>query len=170
MYIICSHAACGLYSLVMRVRKDTTGFTIVELLIVIVVIAILAAITIVSYNGIRGRAEAAAISSDLRNIANTLGKQMAIDGTAFPTVTDIRNAMTETKITPPGGTNGWAICLNGTTSFAFVNSTTDPAQYYSSVQGLRSFTKDPAAPGSSVSAKMCYQALPGYTTSTWYGS
>jgi len=169
MYIICLHAARGLYSLIMRVRKDTTGFTIVELLIVIVVIAILAAITIVSYNGIRGRAEAAAMSSDLRNIANTLGKQLAIDGTAFPTVTDIRSAMTETKITPPGS-NGWAICLNGTTSFAFVNSQTDPAQYYSSTEGLRSFIKDPAAPGSSVSAKMCYQALPGYTTSTWYGS
>ena len=36
------------------------GFTIVELLIVVVVIAILAAITIVSYNGITGRANASA--------------------------------------------------------------------------------------------------------------
>lgn len=35
------------------------GFTIVELLIVIVVIGILAAITLVSYNGITGRANAA---------------------------------------------------------------------------------------------------------------
>jgi len=33
------------------------GFTIVELLIVIVVIAILAAISIVAYNGIQARAE-----------------------------------------------------------------------------------------------------------------
>ena len=40
-------------------RKDQ-GFTIVELLIVVVVIAILAAITIVSYNGITGRANKAA--------------------------------------------------------------------------------------------------------------
>ncbi len=38
--------------------KRTTGFTIVELLIVIVVIAVLAAITIVAYTGIRNRAEA----------------------------------------------------------------------------------------------------------------
>ena len=36
------------------------GFTIVELLIVIVVIAILAAITIVAYNGIQNQAKAAA--------------------------------------------------------------------------------------------------------------
>lgn len=37
-------------------RKSTTGFTIVELLIVIVVIGILATITIVAYNGIKQRA------------------------------------------------------------------------------------------------------------------
>lgn len=37
--------------------KYTSGFTIVELLVVIVVIAILAAITIVSYNGITKRAK-----------------------------------------------------------------------------------------------------------------
>lgn len=37
-------------------KHRTHGFTIVELLVVIVVIAILAAITIVSYNGIVGRA------------------------------------------------------------------------------------------------------------------
>lgn len=37
-------------------RKSTSGFTIVELLIVIVVIAILATISIVAYNGIQDRA------------------------------------------------------------------------------------------------------------------
>ena len=36
-------------------RKATSGFTIVELLIVIVVIAILASISVVAYNGIQQR-------------------------------------------------------------------------------------------------------------------
>lgn len=45
------------------------GFTIVELLIVVVVIAILAAITIVSYNGITARATESKIVSDMRNIS-----------------------------------------------------------------------------------------------------
>lgn len=48
------------------VRDRRRGFTIVELLIVVVVIAILAAITIVAYNGItnRSKASAAATSAD----------------------------------------------------------------------------------------------------------
>jgi len=49
-----------------------SGFTIVELLIVIVVIGILAAITIVAYNGIQGRAKAAVAQSDAANGAKSL--------------------------------------------------------------------------------------------------
>ncbi len=44
----------------MQWAKNKQGFTIVELLIVIVVIAILAAITIVAYNGIQNRAKQSA--------------------------------------------------------------------------------------------------------------
>jgi prepilin-type N-terminal cleavage/methylation domain-containing protein len=46
---------------VIGMRQKQTGFTIVELLIVIVVIAILAAITIVAYNGIQQRTKNTAI-------------------------------------------------------------------------------------------------------------
>lgn len=46
-------------------RGKQTGFTIVELLIVIVIIGILAAIVIVAYNGIQNRARVSAVSADL---------------------------------------------------------------------------------------------------------
>ena len=53
------------------IKTKDQGFTIVELLIVVVVIAILAAITIVSYNGITNRANASAASS----LAASVGKK-----------------------------------------------------------------------------------------------
>lgn len=68
----------------MQWAKKQTGFTIVELLIVIVVIAILAAITIVSYTGIQQRTYDSAIQSDL----NAIGKkivQYEIQNSQFPT-------------------------------------------------------------------------------------
>lgn len=53
-------------------HTNTSGFTIVELLIVIVVIAILAAITIVAYNGIQERARASSVSSALSQVNKKL--------------------------------------------------------------------------------------------------
>ena len=50
-------------------KQTPRGFTIVELLIVVVVIAILAAITVVAYSGIQNRTNDTAVQSDLANIA-----------------------------------------------------------------------------------------------------
>lgn len=74
------------------------GFTIVELLIVIVVIAILAAITIIAYNGIQKRANDAAIQSDLKNIATALSNYNALKGTYPTSETQISN-MNNTALT-----------------------------------------------------------------------
>lgn len=66
-----------------RNRTQTLGFTIVELLIVVVVIAILAAITIVAYNGITKQATESVLKSDLRQVSTQLGMVKAEDG-AYP--------------------------------------------------------------------------------------
>ena len=50
-------------------KQKAHGFTIVELLIVIVVIAILAAISIVAYRGITNRAYDSSVSADMSNLA-----------------------------------------------------------------------------------------------------
>jgi prepilin-type N-terminal cleavage/methylation domain-containing protein len=56
------------------------GFTVVELLIVITVIAILAAITTIAYNGIQGRAYDTAVQSDIRTMGNKASIVLADTG------------------------------------------------------------------------------------------
>lgn len=78
-------------STIHTMKKRSAGFTIVELLIVIVVIGILATITIVAYNGIQGRAVAASLTSDLTN-ATTKLKLYQVDNSSYPiSVTDCPN-------------------------------------------------------------------------------
>ncbi len=60
--------------------SNNKGFTIVELLIVVVVIAILAAITIVSYNGIQARTTEAAIQTDMRNAVSKIEQYKVLKG------------------------------------------------------------------------------------------
>ena len=61
-----------------------SGFTIVELLIVIVVIGILAAISIVAYNGIQARAQASTIRSDLNGAIKKLEEYKVLND-KYPT-------------------------------------------------------------------------------------
>lgn len=67
----------------LKLRRKQQGFTIVELLIVIVIIGILAAISVVAYNGVSKKANASAIESNLSQAARKLGVLKAEDG-AFP--------------------------------------------------------------------------------------
>ena len=62
------------------IRIRTQGFTIVELLIVIVVIAILAAITIVAFNGVQARARDSERRSDFSHLQKAIEMYMADNG------------------------------------------------------------------------------------------
>jgi len=67
----------------MWAENKRRGFTIVELLIVIVVIATLAAITIVAYSGIQQRARDARRVSDLSNIVQAVQRWSIEKGQDF---------------------------------------------------------------------------------------
>lgn len=69
----------------MKAWAKQTGFTIVELLIVIIVIGILAAITIVAYNGIQTRAGIATAQSDLGSMGKRIQLYIADNSDAYPT-------------------------------------------------------------------------------------
>ena len=64
---------------------NKSGFTIVELLVVIVVIGILAAITVIAYNGISSKAIATSLLSDLNNASKQLKLYNTLYG-SYPTL------------------------------------------------------------------------------------
>lgn len=63
-----------------RTPQRSSGFTIVELLIVIVVIAILAAIVIVAYNGMQARANFSKYQTDMKTIVKALAMYKEVNG------------------------------------------------------------------------------------------
>lgn len=66
-----------------RDPSQTHGFTIVELLIVIVIIGILATITVVAFNGVQDRAKFSGMQSDLKSITKAL-ELYKIDNGQYP--------------------------------------------------------------------------------------
>lgn len=81
------------------------GFTIVELLVVIVVIAILAAITIVAYNGVQSRARDAARIQKLTSVAKAIELYYADNG-RYPAIQDGSG----TESTCGSQTENWGHC------------------------------------------------------------
>lgn len=81
--------------------STSKGFTIVELLLVIVVIAILATITISTYRGVQDKAKNASLETSIHHYKNAL-EEYAITHGKFPTPSDIEGQ-------DRGG--WWAICL-----------------------------------------------------------
>lgn len=64
----------------MRTVRKVSGFTIVELLIVIVVIGILSTIVVVAYNGVMQSAKVNAITTELNQWAKLFGAYKAANG------------------------------------------------------------------------------------------
>jgi general secretion pathway protein G len=72
-------------------KRKTSGFTIVELLIVIVVIGILATIVIVTFTGVQQRARNAKRQTDINAIASHISVYYANSGN-YPTLTNMNTA------------------------------------------------------------------------------
>ena len=80
----------------LQIKNNQKGFTIVELLIVIVVIAILAAITIVAFNGIQNRSKTSAGQSQANSIVKKLEAINAVKGSYYSSSAGLTGALINT--------------------------------------------------------------------------
>ena len=122
------------------------GFTIVELLIVIVVIAILAAITVVAYTGIQGRANDVAVQSDLRAFANKVLQieaetgQYPLPQSSSSSAPQGFGSISVTKGAYDTGAYNLYYCTNSSSWAVGAQSKSGTAWMYTSSGGLEEFT------------------------------
>lgn len=116
----------------MWAKQKIHGFTIVELLIVIVVIAILAAITIAAFNGAQERARKSSMDTDFSN-NNKVAKVVAAATGNSPTTLDILQS--STKMTASQGVYKLASFCASTQSHAIAVETVAGDKYYSTNGG-----------------------------------
>ena len=90
----------------MRSRVKLSGFTIVEILIVVVVIAILASISMVAYGGVQARARDAQRQQDTRIIAQAL-EMYYLDNGNYPAASCSANCVVN---------EGWSTTNDGSWS------------------------------------------------------
>lgn len=164
--------------------KQQTGFTIVELLIVIVVIGILAAITIVAFNGIQQRAAntktisaAAAWVKGIQLYYNDKGQYPSVSraclGTGYPTgfsgtgttqcrtsASDVENATLNTELAPYMGNSlpSPDMTAIGTSSdwFRGILYYPDPVEGRILALALRGISVCPQLSGTTVYASLTY--------------
>lgn len=152
--------------------KNSRGFTIVELLIVIVVIGILAAIVIVAFNGIQARANAAAVKSDLTTFSKKMEhfKIDAVTGRYPNTIADLNGLgmkITSNAYRTGSGFVNLLYCQSGSnTNYALLATTKNNGRYYiSNIEGTVQEYTGPINWDTDTITNRCQSILPsGYNT------
>ena len=107
--------------------KNKAGFTIVELLIVVVVIAILAAITIVAYNGIQNRAKQSAAQSAASQVTKKVMSYAVLNADQYPAT------LAAVDISNSGDTSyQYSVNNSGSSKTYCVTTTVNAISYFSS--------------------------------------
>ena len=102
-----------------RIQKDEEGFTLIELMVVVLIIAILIAIAIPTFLGAQNRARDRGAQSDLRN-ALTASKTLATDSAGLFQVGGVNIVAADMATAEPSLT--YDVVANASTSVVGVNT------------------------------------------------
>lgn len=99
-------------------RSKRRGFTIVEMILVVVIIAILATITIVVYTSVQKRSQQSAAMAEMQSNSQKLSAYALANGTRMPTYAQTQ-ADSTIALTFKGGVYKQMTYCNGPTQAAF---------------------------------------------------
>ncbi|MFA5014446.1 MAG: prepilin-type N-terminal cleavage/methylation domain-containing protein [Actinomycetota bacterium] len=112
--------------------RKQKGFTLVELMVVIIIIAVLTAIAVPSYMALRNRARTAAAQSEMQSIATALAIYNADEEVypltaAYPGALTTGGYMTVVPTEDPWGVaNGYAYVSEDGTTYTLTCASADP--------------------------------------------
>ena len=115
-----------------RLHKDEEGFTLIELMVVVLIIAILLAIAIPTFLGARSRAQNRAAEANLRN-ALTAEKTSYTDAqtyVAYNVVSSVEPSLAFTNAAPTAGTNQVEVSLADTNNVVCLLSVSKTGNSY----------------------------------------
>lgn len=119
-------------------KQSNFGFSIIELIIVIVIIGILSTITVVSYTGVQSRAVIVSLKSDLSNAVDFLQIDKAQSSTGvFPTTLAFANGG-RGVVPSPGTTFNYTVNNSNTPKTFCLTATKGTKSYFTTQDGALS--------------------------------